>query len=310
MAIRDAALVLALTLAAGCTTQTADVARQTQTHGVLHHDPAMAITVTADNVGQFAAAASDTYLVGRGDVLQIHAIDAPELTRPAGYLVESDGAIQVPFLGRVSAAERGTLAIRADLEYRLRRYLPQPQVELRILEHNARQISVIGDVNRPSRQTLTSRPLSVIDAINAAGGFAPRADMRAVTILRAGQEIAVDMEGFLNHGRALPGLRDGDVVQVRRSTRSRPAPAAQGVQVQMPGQTARHFALGPSPVTLAQLLASAGATGADAQLMRQNGTGHTAFLFAAEDATRPAVGGRFLLQDGDMLLLGAPRRYQ
>lgn len=300
MKLKPLALLLALTAATGCTMQAADVSRQSGSDAWAYETaPNTVISVTADNIAQFATQAGDVYLVGRGDVLQIHAIDAPELTTPAGYLVEQDGAIQVPFLGRVAAAERDATTIRAEIERRLRRYLPDPQVELRIIEHNARHVSVIGDVNRPTRQTLTSQPLSVIDAINAAGGFAPRANMRGVSILRSGQQIAVDMEGFLNHGRSLPNLRDGDVLQVARPVRGGSDTAPAGVQMQIAGQPARVFDLGQRPVTLAQLLASAGAHGRDVQVMR----GQTTYHFDTQNAVNPAVGGRFALLDGDRLVL-------
>lgn len=304
MLTRSAA-ILALALIAGCTTHTAEVSRQTGFEGgSIAPATGMAIPVTAANIDRIAAQSGNAYLVGRGDVLQIHAIDAPELTLPAGYQVESDGAIQVPFLGRAPAAERDIASIRADIEQRLRQYLPQPQIDLRVIEHHARQISVIGDVARPSRQTLTTQPLSVIDAINAAGGFAGNANQRRVTILRAGREIAVDMDGFLSHGAALPDLRDGDVVQVgRAASRIRPEPQPEGVSLHVPGQPPRRFDLGQQQqVTLAQLLASAGVSGADAQLRREE----AAYQFRAADAHDPAVGGRMLLKRGDIVFVNVP----
>lgn len=303
MLTRSAA-ILALALIAGCTTHTAEVSRQTGFEGSsIAPATGMAIPVTAANIDRIAAQSGNAYLVGRGDVLQIHAIDAPELTLPAGYQVQGDGAIQVPFLGRVPAAERDIASIRADIEQRLRQYLPQPQIDLRVIEHHARQISVIGDVTRPNRQTLTTQPLSVIDAINAAGGFAGNANQRRVTILRAGREIAVDMDGFLSHGAALPDLRDGDVVQVgRAASRIRPEPQPAGVSLHVPGHAPRQFDLGQQQVTLAQLLASAGVSGADAQLRREE----AAYQFRAADARDPAVGGRMTLQRGDIVFVNVP----
>ncbi|MCC5992415.1 MAG: polysaccharide biosynthesis/export family protein [Rhodobacteraceae bacterium] len=300
MITRSAAIV-ALFLVAGCTTHTAEVSRQAGFEGgSINAATGMAIPVSAANIDQISAQSGTAYLVGRGDVLQIHAIDAPELTLPAGYQVDSDGAIQVPFLGRVLAADRDIATIRADIKQRLRQYLPQPQIDLRVIEHNARQISVIGDVTRPSRQTLTTQPLSVIDAINAAGGFAQGANQRRVTILRAGREIPVDMEGFLSHGAALPVLRDGDVVQVgRAASRIRPEPQPKGVSLHVPGYPPRQFDLGQQQVTLAQLLASAGASGGEVQLRRDD----AAYQFRADDARDPAVGGRMVLAQGDIVLV-------
>lgn len=305
MALKHILSALALVMIAGCQMQTTDVSRQSgETAAWDRHAPSMAVAVTAGNIAQFASASSDSYLVGRGDVLQIHAIDASELTTPTGYLVEADGAIQVPFLGRIPAAERAAPDIRADIANRLRKYLPNPQVELRIIEHNARHISVIGDVARPNRQALTSNPLTVIDAINAAGGFAPRANMRGVSILRNGQAIAVDMDSFLQRGSALPVLRDGDVVQVGGAALRGSAPATpQGVRIQLPGQSVQTWGLGGQDVSVLQVLHSANAVGAAAQIARSSPLGVTAYQLAADDAANPSVGGRFLLRDGDEVLV-------
>lgn len=307
MVIKHAVQVAMFLLVAGCTTQTTSVSRQSAPETALQPVAAeQAISVTRANIGQFGAQEQNVYLVGRGDVLQIHAIDAAELTAPAGYLVEADGTIQVPFLGRVSAAERTTGAIRTDIATRLRAYLPNPQVDLRVLEYNARQITVIGDVMRPNRQALTTRPLTVIDAINAAGGVASGANMRRVAILRNGREYAVDMDGFLQHGASLPVLRDGDVVQVGRSAARNLPPltdaAGRGITLSRPGYGTQRFELDGGVVTLGQILESARIAGTEVQVLRMTRAGKQAFHFNMSDAADPQVAGRFALQAGDTIL--------
>ncbi len=303
MTLRQIAIIIALGLAAGCTMQTADVSRLAGADAGLAAPAATPVSVTAANIGQLAARSGDAYLIGRGDVLQVRAIDAPELTAPSGYEVEPNGAITLPFLGRVPAAEREIAEIRDDIRQRLEPYLPDPQVDLRITEFNARHISVVGEVNRPNRQTLTTRPLSVIDAINAAGGFTTDSGQRRVVILRDGREIPVDIDGFLSQGRALPTLRDGDVVQVTRARWGQTAPSPQGVVVQMPGQPERSLDPGAGQPDVAQVLAGLGASGMQAQVIRASGAGDRVYHLDAENASDPAVGGRFTLHDGDRLIL-------
>lgn len=303
MTVRYLAITIALSIAASCSTQSADVSRLAGTDDSLHA-AGQAITVTAGNIGEIAAQAGDAYLVGPGDVLQIRAIDAPELTTPAGYEVEGDGAIEVPFLGRIPVADRETSAIRAEIQRRLQDYFPDPQVDLRVIEYNARQISVVGEVHRPNRQTLTARPLSVIDAINAAGGFAYNATRRDVTIQRNGRDIPVDMKGFLEEGRPLPILRDGDVVHVSRLRLGQRAPAPQGVLVQMPDRPERRIDQGARRLSIAQIAARKGAADLPVQVIRQGETGRLAYRLAPGKVSDPAVGGRFTLLDGDRVVLG------
>jgi polysaccharide biosynthesis/export protein len=312
MALKHALQAVALIVLAGCTPQTSGFIPHTATGGAMRPlAPDMAIAVTSANIHQFAAQDRNAYLVGRGDVLQIHAIDAAELTTPAGYLVEADGAIQVPFLGRVPAAERSTAAIRADLADRLRAYLPNPQVDLRVAEYNARQITVIGDVMRPNRQTLTSRPLTVIDAINAAGGFSQGANMRRVAIVRGGQDFGIDMDAFLTRGATLPLLRDGDILQVGRSAARDLQPltseATQGVTLHRAQNNMRRFELDGRPVALLQFLTSTDSGGGEVQVIRTIAAGQQALHFSAADAASPTVAGRFMLQDGDRVFPLMPR---
>lgn len=294
MALKPLLAAFVLGLLAGCAMQDAGPAQTDAAPEV--------ITVTAANIAEIAARSGDAYLVGRGDVLQIHAIDAPELTAPAGYEVGADGTIEVPFLGAIPAADREPAAIRAELTRRLRAYLPDPQVDLRVTDHAARQISVVGAVNRPGRQVLSTRPLNVIDAINAAGGFARGASPRGVSILRAGREIAVDMPGFLQEGRALPMLRDGDVVQVARP-RPGTARAPRGITVTLTGQPERVIDPGAIRLSVAELIARLGAPGHALQVIRHGDAPGRAYLLGPSDAADRAVGGRFMLADGDRVTL-------
>ena len=294
MALKPLLAAFVFSLLAGCAMQ--------DTGSAPTHAAPDAITVTADTIGAVAARSGDAYLVGRGDVLQIHAIDAPELTAPAGYEVGADGTIEVPFLGAIPAADREPAAIRTELTRRLQAYLPDPQLDLRVTDHAARQISVVGAVNRPGRQVLTTRPLSVIDAINAAGGFATTATPRGVTILRAGREIAVDIRGFLEEGRALPMLRDGDVVQVG-GPRLGTARAPRGITVALDGQPERVIDPGATRVSVADLIARLGTPGHAVQVIRHGDAPGRVYLIRAADAAERAVGGRFMLADGDRVEL-------
>ncbi|MFN4058559.1 MAG: polysaccharide biosynthesis/export family protein [Roseinatronobacter sp.] len=264
--------------------------------------------VTAESVVLASVARPGTYLVGVGDVVQIHAVEAPELTRPAGYVVEADGAIDVPYLGRVPAADRDMGAIRADLAQRLRAYFPKPQVDLRVTGFNSRFVSVVGDVAKPARLALTTQPKTVIDAINEAGGFATGSRARAVTLLRGGQELPVDMEGFLTRGAALPVLMDGDVVQVGREARGMVARTRDTIALYTPDMTREQaLSFGAQAVSVAQVLGHASPGAVVAVHVLRAGMGAVqGYSFSAADARDPAIGGRFKLAPGDAVVLTDP----
>lgn len=246
------------------------------------------------------------YRLGPGDMLQLHVVDEPELTLPTGYLVEPDGAIQVPYLGRVPVSGQSAEQVRASITDRLRAYRAAPQVDVRITAFNARHVSVVGAVNRPSRLPLTTTPLTVIDAINAAAGLTPSLHRPRVTLLRAGQRHPVDMEAFLTTGRALPVLQDGDVVQVDTGG----ALPRNATPVRLQDSEGNLRAIPAEGAALASVVSRAGiGQGDTAYVLRAHPGGGRlqALHFDAGMAMDPAVGGRFALAAGDTVVLARGR---
>lgn len=196
------------------------------------------VQLTADNIETYnsprnlsgsqssAPASTWNYRIGVGDVLDITVFDHPELTTPAGFRtpeqsgqrVQADGTFFYPYVGQVEARGRTPEAIRDDLSQRLAEYIPDPQVDVRVASYKSQAVSVTGEVNSPSRQPLTDVALTLLDAIDAAGGLTDKADPRRVTLRRNGGNYMVDLQAFLEQGvRANnPVLLNGDVVSVAR----------------------------------------------------------------------------------------------
>jgi polysaccharide export outer membrane protein len=197
------------------------------------------VQLTADNIDAFntprSLGGSRTtipsggwnYRVGVGDILDIVVWDHPELTLPAGdrrtpeesgLRVQADGTFFYPYVDQIRAKGRTPEEIRDELTERLAEFIPDPQVEVRVVSYKSQAISVTGQVESPSRQPLTDSSLTLLDAINAAGGLTERADPRNVTIRRGGKSYTVDMQAFLEEGVGAnnPVLQNGDVVNVGR----------------------------------------------------------------------------------------------
>lgn len=307
----SSALALAALVAAGCTPgpRAADpgVSRAAAAWATGPALPVEVVEITRDSIGRIltagpAAAPGGPYRLGVGDVVQLHVVDEPELTLPQGYTVEPDGAIAVPYLGRVPAANGSAEDLRAELARRLARYRAAPEVFVRITGFHARHVTVVGAVRQPSRQPLTDRPLSVIDAINAAGGFLDPANPPQVTLLRAGQALPVDLDGFLTRGAPLPLLADGDVVRAAPPT----GPLARAPQARVAlhaGGRIRSLDLPPG-ATLAGLAVLAGAGPSDTlYLLRPQSDRVLALAFAGPDAADPALGGQVAVYPGEVLAL-------
>lgn len=254
-----------------------------------------------------------TYFVGTGDVLSVIVFDHPELTLPeganrtaaeSGFRVQSDGTINYPFIGAVTARGRPPEQIRDDITQRLREYIPDPQVDVRVAAYNSQGIVVSGEVAAPNRQPLTMVPLSLIEAINAAGGSTDSADLRSVAVERSGRVYHVDLEGFLSAGitQNNPILRNGDVVRV---------PRRRSEEAYLLGEVSRPDAIDLSlePITLTQAVTRQGGLAAPRADMRgvfvfRLIEGHTqVFQLDTSTPTGLLLGTRFVLEPGDVVYI-------
>lgn len=169
------------------------------------------------------------YRVGINDTLSIIVFDHPELTLPAGpqrsaeesgFRVQSDGTFFYPFIGQVRAAGRPPEQIREEMVRRLVRYIPNPQIEVRVAAFNSQSVIVTGEVRKATRLPLTTTPVTLMEAISAAEGLTEHADAQRVTIQRDGQMHMVDLQGLLRGGirQNNPLLRHRDLIHVPRMT--------------------------------------------------------------------------------------------
>ncbi len=251
------------------------------------------------------------YHIGSGDLLNVIVFDHPELMLPSGpggaytdtgYSVQSDGTFNFPFIGQVNARGRSTEAVRADIAKRLAEFIPSPQVEVRVAAYNSQRVVVAGEVKSPTSLPISLVPVTLITAINAAGGLSEAADTREVSVQRAGRVYKIDLAGFLNAGMEQnnPVLRPGDVVTVPRR---RAQEAYLLGQIQKPAAVD----LSQEPVTLTQALTRQGGLSeerADARgvfVFRTISGRMTVFQLETSSPTGLLLGTRFVLEPADVV---------
>ncbi|HUO76453.1 MAG TPA: polysaccharide biosynthesis/export family protein [Thermodesulfovibrionales bacterium] len=125
------------------------------------------------------------YLIGSGDVLDIAVWKDEALTRLC--VVRPDGFITFPLVGEVRAAGRTASQVKAEIEKRLARYVPEVTLSLEIKQINSMIIYVIGRVNSPGRFILNV-DINVLQALASAGGLNPFAKRNSIKILRHGSD--------------------------------------------------------------------------------------------------------------------------
>lgn len=82
------------------------------------------------------------------------------------YLIDTNGFIEFPVIGKIKlAGQTKTDAVKA-LENKIREYITNPAVNLRILNY---KISVIGEVNKPGSYKISSERITLLEALSQAG---------------------------------------------------------------------------------------------------------------------------------------------
>lgn len=89
-------------------------------------------------------------------------------TEPGGYLVNSDGTIQLPVLGSIKAAGMTKKELKDNITNMIlsKKLLVDPLVEIRFLNY---EVTVIGEVAHPTVITVPSEKISLLKAIGLAG---------------------------------------------------------------------------------------------------------------------------------------------
>ncbi|CCQ10287.1 Polysaccharide export lipoprotein Wza [Pseudoalteromonas luteoviolacea B = ATCC 29581] len=167
------------------------------------------------------------YRLGIGDVLTIGVWDHPELTIPAavqrtaefdGFRVQADGTISYAYAPNIPAAGRTVTEVRADLVKRLSRVIEDPQIDVKVVGFRSQKAYVTGEVNRPGVYAITETPLTLVDALNQAGGLNDKANWRTVTFTRGDKIETIRLDEFYANGDISQNrlLKHGDVVHVAR----------------------------------------------------------------------------------------------
>lgn len=202
------------------------------------------------------------YRVGPGDILSIIVYDHPELTIPAGEqrsaaesgnLVNPDGTIFYPYTGRIKVDGQTVDEIRETVTRLLSEFVKDPQIEVRVAQFNSKFVFVTGAVIKPGRVALQNTPLTLIDAVQLASGFAPNANHHELKITRQNLTASVSSYDLLKSGDLSQNivLRAGDLIHVPDDSTQRVYVMG---EVTRPGQVA----MGSTRLTLTDVITQVG----------------------------------------------------
>jgi polysaccharide biosynthesis/export protein len=125
------------------------------------------------------------YFIEPGDDLLIEPVDfAADLRLPADQRVLVDGTIDLGEYGRIVVAGMTVEQIEAAIETRIESIVnTRHAINVRLLEANAAQVYVLGEVGSPAAYPLVGRE-TVLDAILLAGGLTNRASPCDIVLVR------------------------------------------------------------------------------------------------------------------------------
>jgi polysaccharide biosynthesis/export protein len=98
-----------------------------------------------------------------------------------GYLVDSEGNIEIPFVGKVEVAGKTLSDIKLDLDSIFKNYVTDASITIRLVNN---YVSILGEVNRPGRYPLTKDRVNVLEAISFAGDLSVYGNRKKIQLIR------------------------------------------------------------------------------------------------------------------------------
>lgn len=175
------------------------------------------------------------YKIGKGDVLNIMVWAHSDLNSPVqqnspqshqvsrGAWVDERGYISYPLVGEVQAAGLTIAQLQNTLTGRLKRYLKNPQVAVNVTEFRSQRVSVAGAVGQAGQFPITNIPMTILDAVNQAGGVASNADTHNVKWTHNGSDRIISLQNMLQYGDMSQNhlLSNGDIIYIPNNTNSK-----------------------------------------------------------------------------------------
>ncbi len=147
--------------------------------------------------------------IQQGDILSINvsAIDAEaalpfnlfeagnttSVPKPITYLVNSDGEINFPVLGKIKVEGFTTKEITNNLTSSLAAYIQKPIVNIRLTNF---KVTVLGEVKSPGTYPVPNERISILEAIGLAGDLTIQAERKTLMLIREqnGKRTFVDID--------------------------------------------------------------------------------------------------------------------
>lgn len=141
----------------------------------LQQDDVLRITVSSKNM-ETVAPYNATIGIAANSGMQ-----AMGQARLLDYLVNSDGSIIFPQLGKIKVAGLTRLEAQSLIQSKLREFVTDAEVDLRIVNF---KFTILGEVNRPGTFTTSDNRMTLIQALGMAGDLTIYGKRDSILIIR------------------------------------------------------------------------------------------------------------------------------
>ena len=129
-------------------------------------------------------------------------------------VVEMDGSISVPFVGRLDVAGQSPAEVERAIVRALRNRANNPQAVVRLVQNETRNATVIGEVAASRRIPLGPGGERLLDALALAGGPRHPVGKTSIQLTRAGATATMPLDAVIRDPAQNVRLRPQDVVTV------------------------------------------------------------------------------------------------
>ena len=112
---------------------------------------------------------------------KIRTIRNAEARKLDGYLVDSSGNIDIPYIGKIKAYGLTCSSLSDSIKNKLLEFVKTPNVSTKILNF---RVSILGEVNSPGTFDVINQNMSFTELISRAGDLNNNADPTNVMIIR------------------------------------------------------------------------------------------------------------------------------
>jgi len=139
-------------------------------------------------------------------------------TNVSGYLVDKNGYVILPLLGKVSVVGKTTDQVRDEMSTKAAEFYKEPVVTVRFVNF---KVTVLGEVAKPSTYVMPNEKITLLDAIGMAGDLTIYGKRENVLLIRDNNNKKEFIRFDLNNSNTFQSpyfyLRQGDVVYVEPS---------------------------------------------------------------------------------------------